>query len=510
MDTIEMTFLDKVYELPKDILTYIDYHRKFDELKQSLLLHMLKHHDNGNLNSDESQFEIVASQCASWLCEQGIYAFTKDDYLVDNEGLELYREALLQTQSNFLDIETDKTKELLSSIDDAKHAAARNITGMGFSIMSSSFIDLGVWAAMESSTVKKQAAEADHIYHMMVLNAISRENNKARQQKSALLSTYWLPNLKRSIDIYIAIVFDRFIKHVIECGKFDKAALDFLDIKRANMIVNNISVAADKKQLLHEAFSRCPFAPSIYKETILLGEFSTNEYFTAKTFGLLDDVASDNREVASRIAQVMDTPESCIVSQLSCHAVAASLIDNIPPEEAIEDFLSLRRQENIHKIEALQILDEKSSEFDQLMRDAIANEVPDMLKVVEMDHNLSPHLYRYINTFVLLNDDSSFYDAYKNQAVINLASKATAYITEAHRRQSKYESCKASYLRTQERVDKQIIDLNAELDTIGFFGVFRRAEIINEKLPALYREKEEAMLAMMQSQKYFEEMYANS
>lgn len=510
MDVLELTFLGKPYELPKDLLAYISYHRKFENLRQSLLLSMLKWHGNNpksvKFDPTKKHFQFVAQQCVSLLFEKGIYSKTEDDYLTDNEGLDHYDKSLCQAQIKRLDIEIAKAQGLLSAIDNAERTAKENVTGMGFSVYSSNIVALGVWAAMESSTVKKQAAEADRLYSEMVGSAISRGDDLASRQVAQLVKNYWLPNLKESIDVFIAIVFDRFIKHLIENGQFDERALDYLDSKRAEMIVKNVSVASDKKQLLREAFSKCPFSLSIYTEAIRLGEFTADECYVAKTFGLLDDIASDNKESAVRIARVMEVPESNIISQLTHHASIAALIHNISPEEAIANFLSLRRQSNIHKLEMLQTMDGKSRKFDQLMRDSVARKVTDIINIAESGQQLSDHFYNYINATVLLNDDSKFYDSYKERAVSALVTKADAYINEAYRRDSEYKKSESAYLRMQRKVEEQIAALNAERSKLGFFGFFRRAEI-DEEIPALQKKEEEAKQAMLQAKKHFEQMY---
>lgn len=510
MGVLKLTFLGKPYELPEDLLAYISYHRKFENLRQTLLLSMLKWHGNNpksvKLDPNRKHFQFVAQQCVSLLFEKGIYSKTEDDYLTDNEGLDHYDKSLCQAQIKRLDIEIAKAQGLLSAIDNAERAAKENVTGMGFSVYSSNIVALGVWAAMESSTVKKQAAEADRLYSEMVGSAISRGDDLASRQVAQLVKNYWLPNLKESIDVFIAIVFDRFIKHLIENGKFDEAVLDYLDSKRAEMIVKNVSVASDKKQLLREAFSKCPFSLSIYTEAIRLGEFTADECYVARTFGLLDDIASDIKESAMRIARAMEVPESSIVSQLTHHASIAALINKISPEEAMADFLVLRRQSNIHKLEMLQTMDGKSRKFDQLMRDSVANKVTGIINITESGQQLSDHFYKYINSKVLLNDDSSYYDSYKERAVSSLVTKADAYINEAYRRHSEYKKSESSYLRIQRKVEEQIASLNAERSKLGFFGFFRRAEI-DEEISVLQKKEEEAKQAMLQAKKHFEQMY---
>ena len=510
MGVLELTFLGKPYELPEDLLAYIRYHKKFENLRQSLLSSMLKWHGSNpksaNFDPNKKHFQFVAQQCVSLLFEKGIYSKTEDDFLTDNEGLNHYDKSLYQTQMKRLDIEIAKVEGLLSAIDNAEQVAAQNITGMGFSVISSSIIELGVWAAMESSTVKKQASEADRLYSEMVGSAISRGDDLASQQVAQLVKSYWLPNLKESIDAFIAIVFDRFIKHLIENGKFDEAALDYLDAKRAEMIVKNISVASDKKQLLREAFSKCPFTLCIYTEVIRLGEFTTDECNAARIFGLLDDIASDNKERAVRIARVMEVPESSIISQLTHHASIAALINNTSPEEAIADFLALRRKTNIHKLEMLQTMDGKSRKFDQLMRESVASTVTGIINIAESDQQLSDLFCNYISIKVLLSDDSTFYDSYKEKTVNALVTKADAYINEAYRRHSEYKKSESSYLRIQRKVEEQIASLNAERRKLGFFAFFRRAEI-DEEIPALQKKEEEAKQAMLQVKKHFEQMY---
>lgn len=121
MGVLELTFLGKSYELPEDLLAYISYHRKFENLRQSLLLSMLKWHGNNpksaKFDPNKKHFQFVAQQCVSLLFEKGIYSKTEDDYLTDNEGLDHYDKSLCQAQIKRLDIEIAKAQGLLSAID---------------------------------------------------------------------------------------------------------------------------------------------------------------------------------------------------------------------------------------------------------------------------------------------------------------------------------------------------------------------------------------------------------
>ena len=154
----------------------------------------------------------------------------------------------------------------------------------------------------------------------------------------------------------------------------------------------------------------------------------------------------------------------------------------------------------------LQTMDGKSRKFDQLMRDSVARKVTDIINIAESGQQLSDHFYNYINATVLLNDDSNFYNSYKERAVSALVTKADAYINEAYRRDSEYKKSESAYLRMQRKVEEQIAALNAERSKLGFFGFFRRAEI-DEEIPVLQKKEEEVKQAMLQAKKHFEQMY---
>lgn len=397
MNSINLTFLGQEYTLPGDILSYMEYQQFFSLLRQGLLSFMLDKFGDcekwPSLDLATNKFRETAEQCVKWLCEQGIYDNTTDDFIENNEGYELYEKAVKETLLKKADILMAYIKNLQADIVNAEQTAASNITGMGFTVYSSSIIDLGVFAAMEHNTLKKQAAAADAQYNAMVEEARRRSQSSSNKQTAKLNAEYWLPKMNEAVTIFVASLFNKFIAYLIAAKKFDATTRNYLDIKRAEMIVKNVSVAADKEQLIREAFSKCPFCLSVYKEVMRLGALTANECHAAKVFGLLDNMEADNRANAKRIALVMEKPESSIVSELAHHAHIAAIIHNTSTEAAIEDFLSIRRRSNIDKLESHQRMGAKSLKFDQLMRAAVAEKVSDIINIAESGQQLETKFY---------------------------------------------------------------------------------------------------------------------
>lgn len=517
MDTINLVFLGHEYSIPSDILSYMNYQQSFSTLRQELLSYMLTNYgdcDNfPNLDTATKRFRGTAEQCVKWLCEQGVYDKTVDDFFIDNEGFALYESTLKETLIKKADIMIAYLRNLQADIVTAEQEAASNITGMGFTVYSSSIIDLGVFAAMEHNTLKKQAAAADAQYNAMVEAAERRGKKSSNKQIAELNAKYWLPKMNESVTVYIGTLFSKFIDFLIEAEKFDATTRTYLDIKRAEMIIQNVDSAADKQQLLREAFIRCPFCPAVYSTVVKMGLFQTDECNAARTFRMVDGIEAEVMADVERITMDTSVPEDAIIPKLTGYANILAIIQNTSVSAVIEQCLSHRRKKFVLHLQRLQKIDGQSGEFDRLMREVFAEKMEDIFQILRNGNStgevLNSMLSAYINRNVLQNDNSEYYSNQKQKTLEVLVAKAHAYIQEAIARYNVYKEKADIYTKANAEVDQRIVDLNNERQKLGLFG-FSRRKSIDAEILSLQEQVTEAKQAMRQARKYWEKMYKNA
>lgn len=517
MNVINLTFLGQEFTLPCDIISYMDYQQFFSTLRQELLGFMLQRFSDckkwPSLDLATKKFRGTAEQCVKRLCEQGVYDKTVDDFMENNEGYELYEKVVKETLLKKADILMSYLKNLQADIITAEQTAASNITGMGFTVYSSSVIDLGVFAAMEHNTLKKQTAAADAQYNAMVEEARRRGQSSSDKQTSKLNAEYWLPKMNEAITIYVASLFNKFIDYLIAAQKFDAATRNHLDIKRAELIIKNVDSAADKKQLIREAFIKCPFCSEVYTAVVKMGFFTHDECHTARTFRMLDSVEADLLAIVNRISMDSSISEDTVVTQLIPYANVSAIIHDSSVSTIIDQYLSRRRKRNLLRLQRLQKIDGQSCEFDHLMRKSFAENIDDILKILQNGTNtnevLTSYLSVYIDRVTLHNDTSCYYSSYKQETLEILVEKAHAYILEATTRYNAYKEKADAFTQLNAEAEQQIAALSDERQKLGFFG-FSRRKTIDSEIVSLQESVTQSKRAMHQAQKYWEKMYKNA
>lgn len=488
MEKISISFLDVNYTLPLDIITYRNYHHGFELLRQELLSYMEDNYGDcenwPDLENAERKFREFAEQCVKWLCEDGVYDKTANDFIEENAGFDLYQETVKQTLIRRAEILSSYLKGLQADIVNAESQAASNITGTGFEVYSSSIVDIGIWAAMERSTLKKQAAEADKQYNRLVNEAVDRGTEQSDKKKSELNRTYWLPKMKESVDLFIAVLLEKYIQALIEAKKFDIEALSFLDFRRAEMILKNISSAADKKQLIREAFLKCPFCPGVYMVVIEQNLFGDDEYNTLSVFEVNTVLRDMLQESLETTGEDTDTKESVLIERMTPSANVLAKIKGTSLDQELSAFLQKRREKKLKSLQELRELSYDSPEFDALIRDILSKSVCDIIISFAEKENVKRKFVKYVWVEYLKDDDSTYYDTEKKQAIIALLKNAKCYVEEAVRRKRKFAEATEHFKRVSEDVNAQIVELSAQREALGW-ARFARRKNIDEKIAHL-------------------------
>lgn len=305
MGYINTTFLGKEYSIPEDVLIYIDLLDFTDSVQKQLasaFVRKLRNEiakDNIGLLGDEDLAAEIEQQVGKFiakLCDNGIFTRTISDYLKNNKGYQLYSQvnkAALEKMKSLLIQEMDAWQ---AGYEDAINKAESHVTGMGFSIWSSSFVNHAIYAAMEASTLNKQSKEAESQYQRDMKDLSSRLDSKYGGEKSNYINNTYIPNMEAALTVFAYELLDKYVADLIANGKFDGKTLDYVDIGRSNDLLKNLTLSNNKKAILENAFAACPYNIAVYMQAMKYDLLDYDSFQTAKVFKQHDLIISFLKE----------------------------------------------------------------------------------------------------------------------------------------------------------------------------------------------------------------------
>ena len=293
MSYITVKFIGKEYSIPQDVLTYIDLLSFTDSVQKQLFgtfVRKLKNEiakDNIGLLGDEDLATEIEQQIGRFiakLCDNGIFTRTISDYLKNNKGYQLISQvnkAALEKMKSLLIREMD---EWQAGYENAVSNAESHVTGMGFSIWSSSFVNHAIYAAMEASKLKEQSKEAEAQYQKDMSDLRSRLDSHYGGEKSSYINNTYIPNMEAALTVFAYELLDKYVADLIANGKFDKATLEFVDISRSNDLLKNLTLSNNKKAILENAFVACPYNIAVYMQAMKMEMLDEDTFETANIF----------------------------------------------------------------------------------------------------------------------------------------------------------------------------------------------------------------------------------
>ena len=157
MGYIRASFLGKEYSIPEDILLYIDLLEFTGNVKTRLIntfVRKLKSEiQKGNvacINDKDlaPEIEQQVGKYIAMLTEHGIYDRTVSDYLRQNEGYKLISKVNAAALEEARRALKQQMSDWLEGYEGAIQKKDASVTGLGFSIWSSSFVNHAIYAAM--------------------------------------------------------------------------------------------------------------------------------------------------------------------------------------------------------------------------------------------------------------------------------------------------------------------------------------------------------------------------
>ena len=305
MSNMTVKFIGKEYSIPQDVLTYIDLLDFTDGVHKylaSTFVRKLRNEiakDNIGLLGDEDLAAEIEQQVGKYiakLCDNGIFTRTISDYLKNNKGYQLYSDvnkAALEKMKSLFIQEMDAWQ---AGYENAVNKAESHVTGMGFSIWSSSFVNHAIYAAMEASTLNKQGKEAEAQYQRDMSDLRSRLDSQYGGEKSNYINNTYIPNMEAALTVFAYELLDKYVADLIANGKFDSKTLDYVDIGRSNDLLKNLTLSNNKQAILENAFAACPYNIAVYMQAMKYDLLDYDSFQTAKVFKQDHHVLSFFRE----------------------------------------------------------------------------------------------------------------------------------------------------------------------------------------------------------------------
>lgn len=304
---INVIFLGQNYSFSGELARYVTYCNEFEKISDRLMNRLLvtmkkKPMGEGDCSYTdmhekyEVELQNEGKKFITMLSKIGVYDVTEADVIYKNKGYEQYiqirdkmqegtRKIMLKTISNWM----EQQENIYSS-------AASNIRGSGYGLISNSFLAHATFSAMEYSTLKRQAKEADRQYQQAIGELNRSTFSREEQQYIQFYASEIYPEIAAAFNKFTTELMAIYLLKLQEKGMFDSDKLSNYSLNKSAGILKNITLVDDKKAVLVEAYKICPFNPDIYADVMTYGLFDVDTMKGAKEFhqesileGMLED-----------------------------------------------------------------------------------------------------------------------------------------------------------------------------------------------------------------------------
>ena len=294
MGYIRSSFLGKEYSIPEDVLLYINLLEFTSNVKTQLIntfVRKLKSEiQKGNVacvndNNLAPEIEQQVGKYIAMLTEHGIYDRTVNDYLRQNEGYKLISKVNAAALEEARRALKQQMSDWLEGYEGAIQKKDASITGLGFSIWSSSFVNHAIYAAMEASKVNEQEKAAVKEYQKDMAELRTRLENRKNTDEQRYVANTYIPTMESAITVFSYALLDTFISDLVQCGKLNKDVLNYIHVDRSNDLLKNLELSQNKPAVLLKAFEACPYNLAVYMQAMKHDLLDYASFQTAKIFG---------------------------------------------------------------------------------------------------------------------------------------------------------------------------------------------------------------------------------
>ena len=289
MGDFKVNFLNKEYLLPKDILVYFDLFELANNIKESVMVaftQKLLNEESGCIEDVDLINEIneQTGRFISLLCKNKIFNRTVSDYLNDNQGYLMFsnvnKEAAEMAKSRII----RQANEMTSGIESAAKKAESSITGLGYTIYTSSMIELMLHEWSDDRKRNKQTKVATEQYQKEMNLLCSSLDYKYDVDRKKYINEVYIPNMEKALTIFAYELLGRYITDLINNGIFDENTLKYTDLVRSNEILQNLKFANDVEAVIENAFLSCPFNIDLYFALVEFNLLDENAIKVSKLF----------------------------------------------------------------------------------------------------------------------------------------------------------------------------------------------------------------------------------
>ena len=288
MSNISVKFFDKEYSIPSDVVTYVGLVDFTNEIRDNLIssFNRLIGIDVAMIENDNFMIAAINDQVAKFvrkLLENDIYNRTANDYLQGNKGYELFLDTKKKVLRQINSIRREKLDTYKAGVEGAIYRKESSVTGLDFGIISGSFVNHMIYAYMDASKQTKQEQEALKTYNREIAE-LDKQAAEYDRQENAYITDNVIPAMNTVFTFFAYELLDKYVSDLIKARKFDKAALDFINIERSNDLLENINLAGNKRAVIESAFVACPFNMAVYMHAMKLEMLDEDTFETANIF----------------------------------------------------------------------------------------------------------------------------------------------------------------------------------------------------------------------------------
>lgn len=294
-----ITFLGKDFEFDDSIQQLSLYLEQFYNYRTKLLNALSDEEKKENSQFYDNILKEPVSNIIKDLLKQlerhEIYNVTMQDFLDEDEQDPDIRQHYAEFHKRIGEILSYSYAERNAALSRARERADSNITGMGFTPVCTNLIGALTYSAMGTSTVKKQAREAERQYQHEANTLREICERHIVSQSNEEIKTYF--NIfRQDIDRFIKRILEKYFTILDENHIFPIEKASYYDQQKSINILGNLAVMENKVRVLQEAFAYDPFNIRIYDNLLAYDMFDQNVMETAKTLHI-DDRVSEVLEI---------------------------------------------------------------------------------------------------------------------------------------------------------------------------------------------------------------------
>lgn len=290
MSVVAVYFLGKEYLLSDQLPKYVSILERFEDYTNQLLQKVVDQAKKGDYSGGGDKdfafwsvpVEDIAKDIIKNASDDGVYDLTVSELVEHNPGYHQLRKVCRDTMQGMVKALMNAMDEWQAGYNSAHSQATSNITGSGISIWTNSASTALLYAAYESSTLKKQCNQAEKEFQTAVSNLNAQNSDKLKRDELRVKTQVYYPGCNTAIVNLTSHMLSIYLERINRSGAFDYCAVKQYNMSASLEILKNLNLVNQKQELLHKAFEKCPYNPDVYKELLDLGIVDFNTFAIAK------------------------------------------------------------------------------------------------------------------------------------------------------------------------------------------------------------------------------------